>query len=153
MIIQDAIRKLERYCAYQERCYTEVEQKLSELDLIPEAREKVILHLREHKFLDEERYAIHFARGKFRIKKWGKLRIRRELKAKKISSRLMDQALAQIEDSDYLQTFHELAEKRFDSLVREQDRHKKQQKWFSYLQYRGWEAQLLYEKWNELTQE
>ncbi len=78
--VDEALTNLENYCVYRERCHKEVEQKLNELRMIPEAKEKIILHLIEHDFLNEERYAKAFARGKFRIKKWGRQRIFRELK-------------------------------------------------------------------------
>ena len=75
--VQEAKQKLERYCAYQERCHQEVERKLAEMNMIPEAQEMILLHLIKHDFLNESRFALAFAAGKFKIKKWGKQRLRR----------------------------------------------------------------------------
>ncbi len=147
--VTEAIKKLERYCAYQERCHKDIEEKLGTLKLIPEAKEKIILHLLEHNFLNEERFAKSFARGKFNIKKWGKQRITRELKFRGISEYNLKIALKEISDIDYHQTFHELAEKKY-ATIKEQDKNKKRKKLADYLLYRGWETNLVYEKLNEL---
>ncbi len=147
--VSEAIAKMEHYCAYQERCHNDVEDKLKTMRLIPEAKEKIIVHLIEHNFLNEERFAKAFARGKFKIKKWGKKRIVQELKFRKISAYNIKTALKEISEKDYITTFHELAEKRFDS-INETDSNKKRKKLTNYLLYRGWEPHLIYEKVNEL---
>ncbi|WP_108867638.1 regulatory protein RecX [Aquimarina aquimarini] len=147
--VAEATHKMERYCAYQERCHKDIEDKLRTMKLIPEAKEKIILHLLEHNFLNEERFAKSFARGKFNIKKWGKQRITRELKLRKISPYNIKTALKEIAEEDYFITFHELAEKKYNS-ISEQDKNKKYKKLVDYLLYRGWETNLVYEKANEL---
>ncbi len=147
--LTEAIKKMERYCAYQERCHKDIEDKLNTMKLIPEAKEKVILHLLEHNFLNEERFAKSYARGKFNIKKWGKQRILRELKFRRISEYNLKTALKEISEKEYLQTFHELAEKKCNTL-NETDKNKKRKKLVDYLLYRGWETNLVYEKVNEL---
>ncbi|MEW7278764.1 regulatory protein RecX [Aquimarina sp. 2201CG1-2-11] len=149
--VSEAIAKMEHYCAYQERCHNDVEDKLKTMRLIPEAKEKIIVHLIEHNFLNEERFAKAFARGKFKIKKWGKKRIVQELKFRKISAYNIKTALKEISEKDYITTFHELAEKRFDS-INETDSNKKRKKLTNYLLYRGWEPHLIYEKVNELIE-
>jgi len=83
--IKEAQAKLESYCAYQERCHKEVNQKLRDMKIIPEAIEVIKLHLLEHNFLNETRFAQAFVRGKFNHKKWGKIRIKRELNYRDIS--------------------------------------------------------------------
>ncbi len=83
--LQEAQKKLEHYCAYQERCHQEVEQKLRSMNMIPEVIEIIIGNLIEENYLNETRFAQSFARGKFRIKKWGKERIVRELKNENFS--------------------------------------------------------------------
>ncbi len=148
--VTEATKKMERYCAYQERCHKDVEDKLKTMSLIPEAKEKIILHLLDHNFLNEERFAQSFARGKFRIKKWGKQRIIRELKYRKISAYNIKTALKEIPEKEYLETFHELAEKKMTS-ISEQDLYKKKKKLIDYLLYRGWENQLVFEKVKELS--
>ena len=147
--VDEALIKLENYCVYRERCHKEVEQKLYEFRMIPEAKEKIILHLMEHDLLNEERFAKAFARGKFRIKKWGKQRIIRELKYKGISKYNIDSALKEISDVDYLNAFNELAEKKFNSIT-ESNKNKKKRKLIDYLMYRGWESHLIYDKVNQL---
>lgn len=147
--VNEALKKLEYYCSYQERCHKEVEEKLQKMSMIPEAKEKIILHLLEHNFLNEERFAKSFARGKFRIKKWGKQRIIRELKYKRISKYNIDSALKELPEEDYLTTFNELAKKKYTSLT-EMNKQKKKKKLMDYLLYRGWERHLVYEKVSEL---
>ncbi|MBG6132003.1 regulatory protein [Aquimarina sp. EL_43] len=147
--VAEALRKMERYCAYQERCHKDVEDKLRTMKLIPEAKEKIILHLLDQNFLNEERFAKAFARGKFNIKKWGKQRIVRELKFRNISPYNIKTALKEIPEKDYFETFHKLAEKKYYSIT-EQDKNKKRKKLIDYLLYRGWETTLVYEKVNEL---
>ncbi|WP_299243578.1 regulatory protein RecX [uncultured Aquimarina sp.] len=141
---------MEHYCAYQERCHKDISDKLNTMKLIPEAKEKIILHLLDHNFLNEERFAKSFARGKFRIKKWGKQRIVRELKFRQISAYCIKMALKEIPENEYLKTFHELAEKKF-ATISETNAFKKRKKLIDYLLYRGWENQLVFEKVNELS--
>ncbi|WP_299902564.1 regulatory protein RecX [uncultured Aquimarina sp.] len=140
---------MEHYCAYQDRCHKDISEKLSTMKLIPEAKEKIILHLIEHNFLNEERFAKSFARGKFRIKKWGKQRITRELKFRQISEYCIKKALQEIPENEYLETFHKIAEKKFESIT-VTDSYKKRKKLIDYLLYRGWENQLVFDKVTEL---
>ncbi|WP_378179475.1 regulatory protein RecX [Aquimarina sp. SS2-1] len=149
--VTEAIKKMEHYCAYQERCHKDISNKLNTMRLIPEAKEKIILHLLEHNFLNEERFAKSFARGKFKIKKWGKQRIMRELKFRQISEYCIKTALKEISEDEYLKTFHELAEKKFDAII-EKDVQKKRKKLIDYLLYRGWENQLVFEKARDLSE-
>ena len=147
--LEEAKRKLEHYCAYQERCHDEVDKKLLAMKMIPLAREVIIVHLIENDFLNEERYAKSFARGKFSIKKWGKQRIVRELKAKKVSDYNIRVALKELGDLEYEATFETLAQKRFDEL-KENNKYKKRKKLADYLLYRGWESDRVYAKVTQL---
>lgn len=147
---KEALQKLERYCAYQERCHKEVRQKLFDLGMGPDSRDKIISDLIQNNFLNESRFATAFARGKFRTKKWGKNRIVNELKFREISTYNIQLALKEISNSDYYETFGEIAEKRFNQLEAETDLQRKKRKFFDYLLYRGWESHLIYEKMNEL---
>ena len=146
--VDEAQKKLEGYCAYQERCHKEVRNKLREMRMIPEAVDKIIVHLIEHNFLNEERFAKAYARGKFRIKKWGKIRLVRELKFRQISKYSIDSALKEIDLDDYYKTLDELVIKRINQ-VTEKNIYKKKKKVVDYLLYRGWESHLVYEKLNE----
>ncbi len=147
--VDEAKKRLERYCAYQERCHKEVSQKLYEMRMIPEARDLIIVHLLQHNFLNEERYAKAFVRGKFRIKKWGKQRLQLELKRKDINKTIIAIALKEIDAEDYLHTFNELAKKKLEA-IRESNSQKRRKKLADYLFYRGWESQLVYDKIREL---
>ncbi|NRD19036.1 RecX family transcriptional regulator [Winogradskyella eckloniae] len=146
--VTEAKRKLERYCAYQERCHKEVKTKLKEMRMIPEAIDVILVHLIEHNFLNEERFAQAFVRGKFRIKQWGKVRLVRELKLREISTYSIQTALKEIDEEAYHQTLEALTLKRI-AQVKENDRFKKKKKVADYLLYRGWESHLVYEKLNE----
>jgi|SRR5690606_16142352 regulatory protein len=147
--VDEARKKLESYCAYQERCHKEVVQKLYSMHMIPEAIDTIVVHLLQHNFLNEERFAKAFVSGKFRIKKWGKQRITMELKQKDISKTIITSALKTISDADYLNTFHALAEKKANS-IKDTNKLKKKKKLADYLLYRGWESHLVYDKVNEL---
>jgi len=143
--VTEALKKMEHYCAYQDRCHKDVRDKLSTMKLIPEAKEKIITSLIENNFLNEERFSKSFARGKFRIKKWGKQRIIRELKFRHISEYNIRIALKEIPETEYIEVFNELAEKKFNSII-SQDNYKKRKKLIDYLLYRGWENQLVFDK-------
>lgn len=147
--VQEATRKLEHYCAYQERCHQEVQQKLKTMHMIPEAIDVIIVHLLQHNYLNETRFAKTFVSGKFRIKAWGRRRLTFELKKKDISKVNINQALAEIEESEYIEVFNSLAEKKANSIT-ESNKHKKKRKLIDYLLYRGWESHLVYEKAREL---
>nr|WP_297786980.1 regulatory protein RecX [uncultured Allomuricauda sp.] len=147
--IHEATQKMERYCAYQERCHKEVTEKLKGMNMIPEAIDQILGHLIQENFLNEERFAKAFARGKFNIKKWGAVRIKNELKFRDISAYNIKSALAEIQNEDYLKAFDELAKKRV-AQIKETNPFKKKKKLADYLLYRGWESHLVYEKANEL---
>jgi len=148
--VKEAKSRLENYCAYQERCHKEVHQKLKEMHMIRDAIDLIIHHLLQHDYLNESRFAQAFARGKFRTKKWGKIRIIRELRFRDISKYNIDLAMKEIPDNDYITTFEELVEKRFRQLTSEKNLQKKRRKLADYLLYRGWESDLVWEKVREL---
>lgn len=141
--VDEATKLLENYCAYQERCHKEVEQKMYDLKLIPEAKEKIILHLIQHNFLNEERFSIAFVRGKFSIKNWGKQRIINELKFKNISPYNINSALKEIDENDYLQSLEKLAKKKLP-LIKESNKFKKSSKLANYLISKGYESDLVF---------
>lgn len=135
--------KIKHYCAYQDRCHLEVERKLNEFFLIEEARDNIILKLIEEGFLNEERFALSFARGKFYNKKWGKLKIILELKSRNISDYLINKALKQeINQADYLSTLDALIEKKSLELGGESN-YEKKAKIVRYLQSKGYEFDLI----------
>jgi regulatory protein len=148
--VEEATRSIERYCAYQERCHKEIENKLKSMGMIQLAIDEIIPHLIHHNFLNETRYAEAFARGKFRIKKWGRVRIVRELKMKGLNERTIKIGLKEISESDYEMTFDRLSQKRLRQITSETDAYKKRKKLADYLLYRGWESHLVYAKAKEL---
>lgn len=147
--IKEAIHKIEHYCAYQERCHEEVVQKLRSMKMDGDEIDVILVKLIRDNFLNEERFACSFARGKHRIKQWGKIRIVNELKFKKINQRLITTALKEITIEEYLATFHTLAERNWDS-IRESNALKKRKKFCDYLLRKGFESNLVYEKVKEL---
>jgi regulatory protein len=147
--LQEATKKLEGYCAYQERSHQEVRQKLMGMHMIPEAIDVITIHLLEHNFLNEERFAKTFVSGKFRIKAWGRRRLTFELKKKDISKVNINQALKTIADEEYIEVFNDLAEKKAH-LIKESNKMKKKKKFVDYFLRLGWESDLVYDKANEL---
>ena len=141
--------KLEYYCSYQDRCHKEVEQKLNSFTLITALKEKVIVHLIENNFINEERFAKSFARGKHNYKGWGKNRIVNELKFRNISSRIIETALKEIPEATYLENFHALAEKNWE-IIKEPKGQKRNKKLVDFLLRKGYETSLIYEKLKEL---
>lgn len=147
--VEEATRKMEHYCAYQERCHKEVVSRLRAMNMIPLAIDSIVTHLIEHNYLNEGRFAREYARGKFRVKKWGRNRIVRELKLREISRYNIEAALKEIPEGDYLDTLHEIASKRMGQIT-EPNKMKMRKKLADYLLYRGWESHLVFEKINEL---
>ena len=147
--VDEALSKLQKYCSYQERCHKEVEQKLKEMRMISEASDQIIMALIDGDYLNEERFALAFVRGKFKIKKWGRHRLISELKQRNISKYLIDKALKQISEVAYKATFESLAHKKAASITGVSAFMKKK-KLADYLLYRGWESSMVYEKVNQV---
>ncbi len=141
--------KLEYYCSYQERCHQEVVQKLYDLGMKSYETDSIVVHLIQHNFLNEERFARSFARGKHRIKLWGKNRILNELKQRHISAPNIKCALTEISEEEYHDTFDKLAERHWKT-IRETNVLKKKKKFCDYLLRKGWESNLVYDKMKEL---
>lgn len=113
---EQAYQKLKHYCAYQDRCHSELKDKAYSLGLRKTDVEALTARLIEENALNEERFAIKFAGGKFRIKQWGKVKIISELRKKRISDYLIKKAMKEIEDADYLETAFLLAKKKWNSI-------------------------------------
>ena len=141
--------KMEYYCAYQERCYKEVEEKLYSFKLTAAEKEQLLIYLIEHNFINEERFAKSFVRGKHNYKNWGKNRIIQELKFSNISSKLIEIALQEIDSEAYITRFNALAEKHWEN-IKERKGQKKTKKFVDYLLRKGFESYLIYEKLKEL---
>jgi regulatory protein len=145
-----AIQKLEYYCGYQERCHHEVIEKLKTFKMTPNEIDTIVVHLIQHNFLNEERFACAFARGKHRIKYWGRIRIVNELKFKNISKYNIDKALKEFSESEYLETFDKLAYHHWNS-IRETNFLKKKKKFCDFMLRKGYESSLVYERLNDLV--
>jgi regulatory protein len=140
----DALIRMQHYCAYQERCHKEVRGKLLDLGIYGQDLEEIIADLIGDNFLNEERFACSFARGKFRIKKWGRNRILRELKMRDISSYCVRKAMKEIEEEEYLKTLRSVLKKRADRLKEKNDFARKS-KLAQYAIGRGFEPELVWE--------
>jgi regulatory protein len=146
---EEILQKLEYYCSYQERCHVEVQEKLRQFTLSENEKNQIIVQLIEHNFLNEERFARCFARGKFRIKHWGKNRIVNELKQRQISAPNIKCGLTEISDEEYHDTFDKLAQRHWET-IKETNLHKKKKKFCDYLLRKGWESNLVYDRLKEL---
>jgi len=149
MTIKEAQQKLEHFCAYQERCHDEVVTKLYSLKMTPDEIDAVIVKLIADNFLNETRFACSFARGKHRMKHWGKIRIVNELKLRHITATNINIALKEITPEEYQDTFEQLSQKCWDSLT-EKNFIKKRKKFCDYMIRRGFESNLVYDKVKEL---
>ncbi len=138
-----AIEKAKKYCAYQERAHIEVRKKLYEWGMDEENVEGIISKLITEGFINEERFAISFARGKFRIKKWGKNKIKTELKKRKITEYCINKALSEIDGKEYLKTLKEVILKK-EREINEKNVIKRKYKLSQYAIARGFEPELVW---------
>lgn len=137
-----ALEKIGRWCAYQERSQFETLYKLYEWGLNRKEADLIIAQLIENNFLNEERYAMSFARGKFRIKNWGKVKIKVELKARKVNDYCIKKALEQISDSDYFATLEKIISKKWKE-TKDPNPVKKQFKVTQAVAAKGYEKELI----------
>jgi len=141
---QQAHLKAESYCAYQERSQQEMRNKLYEWGLHQRDAEAIISDLIENNFLNEERFAASYTLGKFRIKGWGKVKIRQGLKLKRVPDKLIGKSLQKIDPEDYIHKLEQLLEKKA-ALVKEKDPFKRRHKLIQYAASRGFEKDLIYD--------
>ncbi len=141
-----AFLKAANYCAYQERCHNEVLEKLSEWGIWGIDAQEILLTLIEQNYLNEERFAIAFAGGKFRVKHWGKVKIKLELKQRDISEYCLNKALNEISDQDYLHTLNEQIDKKWAE-TKDKNLLSKRAKVAKYVIGKGFEQDLI---WNIL---
>jgi regulatory protein len=139
---EQAVQKLKQYCGYQERSHYEVKQKLYDLGVWKKEHDEIIATLIEEDYLNEERFAIAFAGGKWRIKQWGRIKIKYELKQKQVSEYCIKKALKQIEGEDYINILQKLAKEKYTSLKGEQYLIRRKRT-MDYLQQKGFEHELV----------
>ena len=147
--INEAQKILENYCAYQERSHKEVFEKLRKINIIPIGIDQIISGLIQEDYLNESRFAKSFARGKFRIKNWGRKRITFQLKLHQVSDYNIKNALKEIDETEYKKSLKKLSEKIWRSSLGNSLSNRKM-KFISALQYRGWEANLIYDQLNKI---
>jgi len=148
---EQALQKLKHYCTYQERSHYEVKQKLYELGVRTNDHDEIIASLIDEDYLNEERFAIQFAGGKFRMKQWGKKKILYALREKKVSDYSIKKALAEINEHDYLVVLKKLAEEKYNLLKDEQHMDRKK-KTIDYLIQKGYEYENVNNALSSLTE-
>jgi regulatory protein len=114
---EQAFQKLKHYCGYQDRCHSEVKTKGYSLGLRKTDVEELVSKLIEEDYLNEERFAKLYASGKFRIKQWGRIKIKSELKQKRVSEYCINKALKEINENEYLSVLNKLAKKKWNSVT------------------------------------
>lgn len=144
-----ATEKLKNYCAYQERSHQEVTDKLYKLGLFKNEVNEVITRLIQEDFLNEQRFAEAFVSGKFNIKKWGKVKIKAQLKQKRISDFCIKKGIEVIEEGDYFETLTYWIERKKRE-IKEEDEFKKKGKIAAFVIQKGFESGLV---WNYLNKE
>ncbi len=132
-----------KYCAYQDRCHKEVKDKLIEIEVYGDDIDELMIILVAENFLDEERFARSFARGKFRIKKWGRWKIKQELKKKRISEYCIKKAMEELDEYDYEGQLRALLIKKA-AVLRETDQFKRKGKLAKFAQSKGFESGLIW---------
>jgi regulatory protein len=146
---KQALQKAADYCALQERCQQDVRNKLYDWGLFGEEVEQCIAELISTGFINEERYAKAFAGGKFRIKKWGKIKIRNELKQKKISDYCINKGLQEVDGSEYADTLKEILKKKSKE-IKEKNQYKKMNRIASFALQKGYENQMVWDVIREM---
>ena len=146
---EDAFKKLQHYCAYQDRCHSEVRTKLIKLGVYGDTLEEIMAELIIERFLDEERFARSYCRGKFNLKKWGRMRIRQELKFRKVSAYCIKKGLSEIDEEAYRDTLTHILHKKQNEYRRKYDDYNSRQKAAQYAFGRGYESNLIWEILNE----
>lgn len=146
-----ALNRMKHYCSYQERCHAEVRDKLFQYGLNSSETENILTQLISEDFLNEERFAIQFAGGKFRMKKWGKEKIETALRTKKVSEYCIKKALSRIDNNEYEDTFYQLAEKKRSTLKGERNIFIRKRKMRDYLLSKGYSNDLIYPYLSEVS--
>ena len=150
---EQALQKLRHYCAYQERCHVEVKEKLYSFGLRKQMVEESISQLIEEDYLNEERFAIQFAGGKFRMKQWGRVKIKHALKQKQVSVYCINKALKELDTEDYDKTLHKLAKQKWSTIKGEGvNLFVKMSKTTDYLLQKGFEGELVQQAVNRLKE-
>ena len=138
-----ALQKTRLYCASQERSHAEVKQKLHSYGLGKNDVEQILSQVIEEDYLNEERFAAAYARGKFRMKQWGRIKIRYELKQKRVSEYCIKKAMKEIEEEEYAKTLRKLLEGKLMDLKTEKNALIRKKKAVDYLLQKGYEMEMI----------
>jgi len=141
---EQALQRAKLYCAYQERCHAETKQKLYSFGLFKNDVDRIVSHLIEEDYLNEERFACAYARGKFRMKHWGRVKIVYELKQKNVGDYCIKKAMKEIEEEEYLKVLAKLVEEKLKELNREQNDLVRRKKVVDHLLQKGYERELIF---------
>ncbi|MDQ2719238.1 MAG: RecX family transcriptional regulator [Bacteroidota bacterium] len=147
---QQSVPKIKQYCAYQERCHSETRDKLYSFGLNKKEVEEIISILITENYLNEERFAILFAGGKFRMKSWGKVKIKHALKFKQVTDYCIKKALKEIDDKQYKKTFQKIAEQKLKTLQSEKNIFIRKRKLQDFLLQKGFENEMVKEAVNNI---
>lgn len=139
----EAIIKIESWCAYQDRCTFEVEQKLTSWNIPLEQQSEIIKYLLSNRFVDDKRFVESFISGKFKIKRWGKIKIKHHLIQKRIDKVSIQEGLKSIDLDAYLQTMKHLAQKKFLEKKVKDDLWAIRRRVSTYLASKGYESDLI----------
>ena len=134
--------KLERYCKYQERCKSEIENKLKKLEATEKIKDSIISELSDKNYFDNMRFSCEYAIGKFRNNLWGRIKIRYNLKCKLIEKKVIDEALKKIPEDEYILTFNKMAMNEWTNRS-QLDSTTRIRRFYKTLQSRGWEFDLI----------
>ncbi|MCS7019528.1 MAG: regulatory protein RecX [Cytophagales bacterium] len=141
--LEKLLAKLAAFCAYRERCTSEVVAKMAEWQLPEPVQQQLLNCLRAEGYLNDERFAFAYAQGKFRHNQWGKVKIRLMLRQKQIPEPAIRAALNSIAPEEYMQLLHTLATKKAMQLQHKTHQHKLQQRLFQFLATKGFEPDLV----------
>lgn len=135
---ETALDKLSAWCSGSEHCESEAVDKLIKWGIEPDARQRIIARLKEHRFLDEERYCTAFVNDKFRFQKWGRKKIAEALRMKKVDRKMIENALVAIDADEYAETLRGLLKSK-DRSLHEEDAYKRKSKLYRFAISRGFE--------------
>ena len=143
------IEKIQSYCLYQDRCVMEVKNKLYSFKVSSQLVENIVEYLIDNDYLNEERYTKMFIQGKLRIKKWGRIKLKYELRSKGIDIKTINEHINQINEEDYMNYFNEFSTSKIKFLKGTKDQ--KKRSFINYFTYRGWENNLIYQKLRDIS--
>ena len=143
------LEKVQSYCQYQERCIKEVSNKLFSLKATNKTADKILQSLIDNDYLNEDRYAKMFIQGKLRIKKWGRIKLKYELRLKGLDINIIDDNINKIKEEEYIQYFNEFSISKIKFLKGTKEQ--KKRSFINYFTYRGWENSLIYQKLKDIN--